>query len=430
MISHLYRDIASKKPRTITHVGLDTFVDPIHEGGKVNRRTRAKGQNLVERMKLDGKTFLAYKSFPINVAILRGTSADRDGNVTMEREALTLEALAIATAVRNSGGKVIVQVEKIARRGSKVPQHVKIPGNLVDYIVPVVNRDDHMQTFAEAYNPAYTGEKRIKPSAMEPMPAERTQDHQPPRLVRAAPRADGQPRIRHAGGDHGRSRGGEGAEQGDAHRGARCARRAACRPSELRRGGQRQGSDRPARDVRLLSGRRSRHHVPGAGAGGQAREPERSRFGKKLAGAGGFIDISQNAKKVVFVGTFTAGGLKTSIHGGELRIDQEGKVKKFRSSVEQITFSGRQSANQGKEVLYITERCVFKLTPRGQLELTEVAPGVDIKRDILEQMEFKPVIRGKPKLMDPRIFADRSMGLARVAIGADRLPTIHRPRGR
>ena len=105
-------------------------------------------------------------------------------------------------------------------------------------------------------------------------------------------------------------------------------------------------------------------------------------------------------------------------------------MKKFRSSVEQITFSGRQSANQGKEVLYITERCVFKLTPRGQLELTEVAPGVDIKRDILEQMEFKPVIRGKPKLMDPRIFADRSMGLARVAIGADRLPTIHRPRGR
>jgi propionate CoA-transferase len=408
VISHLFRDIAAGKPGTLTPIGLGTFVDPRHGGGKVNATTT---QDLVRLMDIDGEEMLFYKAFPIHVGIIRATTADPDGNLTMEREALTLEALAIAMAAHNSGGIVIAQVERLAERGSLNPRQVKIPGVLVDCVVLAEKPEHHMQTFVTHYSAAYAGEIRVPANTIAPMPMSERK-----LLARRAALELKQGAVVNLGIGMPEGVADVAAEEevielltltaepgviggipaSGLNFGAAVNTQAVIdQPSQF------DFYDGGGLDVAVLG-------LAQADAEGNLNV---SKFGTKLAGAGGFINISQSAHAVVFVGTFTAGGLQVRIEDGRVHIDHEGSQRKFVRAVEHRTFSGERARKIGQRVLYVTERCVFRLADAGGLELIEVAPGIDLKRHILSQMDFTPAISPELRLMDASLFADAPMNL-------------------
>lgn len=409
VISHMFRDMAAKRP-TITRIGLETFVDPRVEGGKLNKRTT---QDLVELIELDGKEYLHYYHIKKpDYALLRGTYADEHGNISLEEEPCYLESLQAAQAVKNNGGIVFVQVKQVVPYGTLDMRKIRIPGTLVDYVVPVSDLKNHMMTFDEQFNPAYCGNCR---AIIPPVKGKLTLDAKKIISRRAAMELRPDSVINLGIGVP------EGVGKVADEEGLRDALTLSIESGPI--GGV------PVSDIGfgaslnpdcILFQSTQFDTYDGGGLDlaylGLA-EADRfgnvnvSKFGPKIAGAGGFINITQSTHDVIFCGTMTAGGLKVQVEDGKLTILQEGKVKKLVQDVQQITFSGNYANRTGQNVLYITERAVFKLTKEG-MTLLEVAPGIDLEKDILSQMGFRPHIATDLREMDARIFYEKLMGLS------------------
>ena len=406
VISQLYRACAAGQPGLFSKVGLHTYVDPRLGGGKVNAVTE---EDIVKLVEVEGEEWLFYKATKIDVAFIRGTSADPSGNISMEKEPLTLDCLAQAMAAHNNGGIVIAQVERIVEQGSIKPKDVKVPGILVDCIVVADPPEMHRMNYGKIYDPALSGEIRVPVEGMPKMPLN-------PRKIIARRAAFELP-------PNGVVNLGVGAPDGV----AAIANEERVTPyitltteagavGGVLAGGSSFGSSANAHSI--LDQNQMFDFYDGGGLDltclGMAEcdaegNVNSSRFGGRLNGCGGFIDISQNSRAVVFAGTFTAGGLEVEIANDGLKIVKEGRARKFVRAVEQITFSGSFALERSQPVIYVTERCVFQLTPGG-LELIELARGIDIEKDILAQMDFEPVIN-KPVPMDRRIFNDDPMDL-------------------
>ena len=405
IIAKLYRSCAAGSPGLFSKVGLHTYVDPRLGGGKVNEVTT---EDIVKLVEVEGAEWLFYKATSIDVALIRATSADPSGNLSMEKEALTLDVQAQAMAAHNNGGIVIAQVERIVEHGSIRPKDVKVPGILVDCVV-VAEPEMHRMNYGVTYNPSLAGEVRVPVEGMPRMALDE-------RKIIARRAAFELP-------PNGVINLGVGAPDGV----AAVANEEKVTPfivmtteagavGGVLAGGSSFGSSANAHSILDQNMMFDFYHGGGldltvlgmAECDGHGNV-NTSRFGGRLNGCGGFIDIPQNARAGVFAGTFTAGGLDVAIEDGKVRIRKEGRARKFVRDVEQITFAGKFAASRSQPVLYVTERCVFQLTPDG-LELIEVAPGIDIERDILPHMDFAPIIN-RPQPMNPRIFVDEPMDL-------------------
>lgn len=406
VISQLYRACAAGQPGLFSKVGLHTFVDPRHGGAKVNSRTK---EDIVRRVEVEGEEWLFYKATKIDVAFIRGTSADPSGNISVEREALTLDCLAQAMAAHNNGGIVIAQVERVVEEGSIKPKDVKIPGILVDCVVVADQPEMHRMNYGVQHDPALAGEIRVAAEGIAKTPlnvrkiiARRASFELPPNgaVNLGVGMPDGVAAV---------------ANEEKVTPYITLTTEAGAVGGVLASGPS-FGSSRNAQAI--IDQNQMFDFYDGGGLDltclGMAQcdregNVNASYFGGRLNGSGGFINISQNSRAVVFAGTFTVGGLEVAIEDGKLRIVQEGRNRKFVRSIDQITFSGIYASERAQPVIYVTERCVFQLTSRG-LELIEVAPGIDIERDIVAHMGFKPIVENVVE-MDPRIFRDEPMGL-------------------
>ena len=383
--AQLMREIGAGRPGLITHVGLGTFVDPRQDGGRMNQSAQ---DELVELIEIDGQTLLRYKPFPIDVAVLRGSFADPDGNISIDQEAANLEIFAMALAAHNSGGKVLFQVRTAVERGDLPARSVRIPGALVDAVVVV---PDQPQSHAFFYDPTVSGERRgiLPPDPSRPFTIrEIVARRAAAELFEGAVinygfgMPDAIPKLVAARGetDHYYQTIEHGTYGGSLMEGVLFgfAQNPSCMidsPSQFDFYGG------GGLDIAFL----------GFGEVDAQGNVNVSRLGGVTVGPGGFIDIAQNARKVVFCGAFEAKGAKFNLGNGQLHIQRYGDVPKLVDQVGQITFSGEQALASGQQVLYITERAVFELIVQG-LCLREIAPGIDLQQDVLARMGFRPVL--------------------------------------
>jgi propionate CoA-transferase len=407
-LAHLTRQTSNKSPGLLTQVGLGTFVDPRLEGGKMNTCSK---EDLVKLVNFEGQEWLYYAPPKIDVAIIRGTLADENGNITLDKEGVILEQLSGALAAKRWGGIVICQVECVVKAGTLHPKSVRVPGHLVDYVV-VSSPENHMQTITTQYNPALSGDIRIPTGSMVPMPLDERKVIARRAALELTPGAQTNLGIGIPAGIPAVA-----AEEGVADTLTLSVE------SGVNGGIPAQGGDFAlsynAESIIEQSSQFDFYDGGGLDASflGLAQTDAHgnvnvSKFNGRPVGCGGFINITRSTKKLVFCGAFSAGGLKVSVGDGKLTILQEGKSSKFIDQVEQITFNGHDAALRKQDVLFVTERAVFKLCEEG-LELTEIAPGVDLERDVLAHMAFKPIIRDL-KTMDPGIFREQWGGLAKA----------------
>ncbi len=392
VICHLLRDIAAGRPGCLTKVGLGTFIDPEHGGGRMNDIST---DVLVERVRLRGDTWLLYHAFPIHVGLIRATRADRKGNLSMAEEAVIGEVLPIAQAVHNSGGLLIAQVRETIDT-CLPPQQVDVPGILVDRIV-TADASQHDQTFAESLNPAYfTAAGAMQPDPQPPAPSAAPVTARQIIAERACCELRPGDIVNLGIGVP------EQIAQAAAERGLldRVTLTVESGPiGGIPAGGLSFGAsaypdavvDQPAQ-FDFYDGGGLDFAALGAAEVDGCGNVNVSRFGSVLAGVGGFVNISRNARRLVFCGTMTSGGLEIDVRNGELKIVREGTIRRYVRQVQQISFSGVLARKEQRDVLFITERAVFRLVPSG-LELMETAPGIDIERDVLSVMQFSPTIR-------------------------------------
>lgn len=403
---HLLRAIAGKKEGIVTHVGLGTLCDPRLEGCKANSACK---EEIVELIKLNGKEQLFYKSYKIDVAFIKATYSDVDGNITLCHEPIILDQVELAAAVHASGGIVICEVEKIVKKGSILPKNVDIFEKLVDYVVVGKPRKDLGGYNFPVFRPELIGEKKASLKKIAPIPLDERKIcgrraslelkcDQVINLGVGMPDTIGRIALEEGYYDKIYISIDTGVFGGVPEYGELFG--AAINPIALHS---------MANTFDLYDGGIVDVAVLGLAEVDRHGNVNVSKLAGRTMGPGGFINISQNCKKAVFIGTFTSSGLEVKVENGELKIIKEGKYRKFLSDVNQITFSAKESKRAKQEVIYITERCVFKLNGKGLLELTEVAPGIDIERDILSNMEFKPAISKDLKVMDSRIFKNGKM---------------------
>lgn len=409
VINHLYRAIAGHEIGVITKVGLNTFADPRIEGCCANE----KAKNLkpfVELINLDGHEQLLYKSFPINVAVIKATYADEEGNISLEHEAVIGEQYNMAIAAHNSGGIVIVEVEKIVPKNTLRARNVLIHSSIVDYVL-VAKPDLSLGEYnMPVYRPEVTGDKRIplKKIAIRPLDERKVCGRRSAMELKKGYVVNlgvGMPdSVANACAEEGISDdiflSVESGPTGGVPIGG-VAFGGAINPDSV---------IPTAEQFDAYNGGSLNMAIVGLAEVGENGDVNVSKFGTRVTGPGGFINITQNTKKVIFMGTFTASGLQEEIKDGKLHIINEGKTQKFVSKVQQITFSAKNAIKNHQDILYVTERAVFKLTKEG-LELIEIAPGVDLEKDILKQMAFKPLISPNLKEMDSRIFQTEKMNL-------------------
>lgn len=405
-LAQLYREIGAGRPGVITKTGLGTFVDPRQEGGKCNALAT---ENLVELIELGGEEYLWYKSFNIDVAVIRGTSIDEHGNISLEKETTVLDQLALATAAKHCGGIVIAQVERVISANETNPRQVIVPGILVDYAV-ISPAEHHYQNFANLpYDAALSQEFRVPLAGMEIM-----QMSERKIIARRAAMELPKNAVINLGIGVPEGVASVAVEEGfsdeitmtveSGHIGgvpsAGMAFGGAYNPEYV--------SDM-VRHFDFYDGGGLDICFLGAAEVDAKGNCNVSKF-KRTVGPGGFINIASNTPKAVFCGTLTAGGLKTEVRDGKLIILNEGRSKKYVRNVQQITFSGEYAVKSAQKVLYITERAVFELDRDGVI-LTEIAPGIDLQTQVLDMIDFDVRVSPNLKLMDSRIFSEGKMGL-------------------
>lgn len=404
---------AAGEPGFLTHVGLNTYADPRLEAAKANDAAKAASEEIVKLVQIDGEDLLYYPAIHPDICFIKASFADPLGNTSFEREAMYLAQFELAAATHNSGGKVVVVVDQIIQAGSLDPKQVKIHGFMVDYVVETAPEYAGQSYVTGAqYHGEYTGDFRISTPDILPAPLD-ARKICGRRGALELPARNGA--LVNLGAGIPETVSSVAAEEGIASRLTMSIEAGTI--GGVPQGGSALGITinpeaiyRMGDMVQIYNGGGINVAYLGAAEIDRFGNVNVSKFHGRLIGPGGFIDIAQNAKKICFMCTFTASGLKEHIEDAKLIIEQEGSVKKFKQAVEQVTFSGQYALTSGQRVLYITERAVFELTKLG-VKLVEIAPGVDLSKDILAQMDFQPIIPGHVPYMDERIFKTRKMGL-------------------